>query len=253
MRHPHLRCHDTWQSRGRSRRVSNLSDVNNILDAFQSRGCDEIDTARIYGGGSAEETHGHQLYPQKGKNMPVDTTIYSDHPGNVRRDHFDSLKVLNTSNLDRTMPFDALREVSILYKGGYFNIFRIRNYILRDQPSASSASATASGFLTSRYQRDIKEDEYESGSRFDPKRWQGKLDQGRYLNSFRTGVLDICRPVTRKHGLTKAKFTAISAKSAKQLEQNLGDLEKVPALDGILEAPGAAWFHVKGIVLKYFH
>lgn len=129
----------------------------------------------------------------------------------------------------------------------------------------------AGGFLTSRYRRNMGEDDYEPGSRFDPQRWQGQLHHGRYMNDFYFDALDIIRPVIAKLGLTEAECALrwllhhsmmkredgdkiiIGASSAKQLETNLVDLEKGPLPEDVLEALEAAWLRVKGVVPKYFH
>jgi aflatoxin B1 aldehyde reductase len=129
----------------------------------------------------------------------------------------------------------------------------------------------AGGFLTSRYQRDMKDNKYESGSQFDPKRWQGQLHQGRYINNFYFNALKIIQPVAEKHGLTEAECALrwllhhsmmdkekgdriiISVSSAGQLEQNLVDLEKGPLPEEVVQALDAAWMRVKGVAPKYFH
>lgn len=129
----------------------------------------------------------------------------------------------------------------------------------------------AGGFLTSRYHRDTSDDVCESGSRFDPNRWQGSLMRGRYWNEDYFGALDIIRPVAQKHGLTEAECAfrwlchhsglssekedaiIVGASSAAQLESNLADMEKGPLPDDMVQALDAAWLRVKGVVPKYFH
>lgn len=63
----------------------------------------------------------------------------------------------------------------------------------------------AGGYLTSRYSRDDKDNEIESGSRFDPNKWQGKMYRGRYWNDQYFDALDVLRPVAKSHGLTEAE------------------------------------------------
>ncbi|KAJ5094995.1 NADP-dependent oxidoreductase domain-containing protein [Penicillium argentinense] len=129
----------------------------------------------------------------------------------------------------------------------------------------------AGGFLTSRYRRDMSESDHEPGSRFDPKRWQGNLHRGRYWNDFYFDALDIIRPVAKQYGLTEVESALrwlshhsgmkkdygdaiiIGASSAKQLEQNLLDMEKEPLPQEMVEALDAAWLRVKGVVPSYFH
>ncbi|KAF2106602.1 NADP-dependent oxidoreductase domain-containing protein [Lophiotrema nucula] len=314
-------------------RVTDINVANKMLDTFQSHGHNEIDTARLYGGGSSEESLAAskwqdrklimdtKLYPNEGKGMAMGTNTYNHRPDDVRRGLLDSLKALNTNKIDmfylhgpdRKTPFeDTLREVNKLYKEGYFTRFGISNYMswevaticeicsrngwikptvyqgiynalhraiepelmpcLRKYDIALYAfQPLAGGFLTSRYKRDMSDDDYEAGSRFDPKRWQGKLHHGRYINSFYFDALDVIRPVIAKHGLTEAECALrwlehhsmmskekgdkiiIGASSAKQLEENLVDLEKGPLPEDVVEAMDAGWLRVKGVVPKYFH
>ncbi|KAL5430270.1 hypothetical protein PMIN07_010130 [Paraphaeosphaeria minitans] len=314
-------------------RVSDLKDVNHMLDVFQSHGHNEIDNARLYGGGSSEKymadaqwqtrklIMGTKLYPNEGKGMKMGDHVYSHRPEDVRRGLLESFKALNTEKVDmwylhgpdRNTPLeDTLREVNSLHKEGYFGRFGISNYMswevaaiceicerngwikpvvyqgiynalhrniepeliscLRKYGIALYAfQPLAGGFLTSRYKRDMKEDDYERGSRFDPKRWQGQLHQGRYINNSYFEALDIIRPIAAKHSVTEAECALrwlthhsmmnkekgdkiiIGASSAAQLEQNLVDLEKGPLPEDMVQALDAAWIRVKGVAPKYFH
>lgn len=315
-------------------RMTDISDVKEILSVFQSHGHVEIDTARIYGSGSSEEYMGAvdwqgrglvmdtKLYPNEGKDMGnLSHNIYSHRPEDLRRGLMDSLKALKADKIDmwylhgpdRKTPLETtLREVNNLHREGYFARFGISNFMswevaamceicerngwvkptvyqgiynalhraiepelmpcLRHYGIALYAfQPLAGGFLTSRYRRGMGEDEYEPGSRFDPKRWQGRLHHGRYMNDMYFDALDILRPVIAKHGLSEAECAfrwlshhslmsremgdkiIIGASSAKQLEQNLLDLEKGPLPEDVVEAMEAAWLRVKGVVPKYFH
>lgn len=51
----------------------------------------------------------------------------------------------------------------------------------------------------------------------------------------------------------KGDAVVVGASSAKQLEQNLLDLEKGPLPEEMMQALDAAWLRVKGVVPKYFH
>ena len=87
--------------------------ANKMLDIFQSHGHDEIDTARLYGGGSSEESLAAskwqarnlimdtKLYPNEGKGMAMGTNTYSHRPDDVRRGLLDSLKALDTDKIHR--------------------------------------------------------------------------------------------------------------------------------------------------------
>ncbi|KAF2770535.1 hypothetical protein EJ03DRAFT_360604 [Teratosphaeria nubilosa] len=99
----------------------------------------------------------------------------------------------------------------------------------------------------------------ESGSRFDPNKWQGKSYRGRYWHDEYFDALDMLRPVAKKHGLTEAECAlrwmthhsllkretedviVIGASSVKHIEQNLVDLEKEPLPEEVLEALNKGW------------
>ncbi|KAA8904688.1 hypothetical protein TRICI_005385 [Trichomonascus ciferrii] len=129
----------------------------------------------------------------------------------------------------------------------------------------------AGGFLTSRYKRNMSEQDYEPGSRFDPKRMQGQLHHGRYMNDVYLDALDIIREVAKKHNLTeiecafrwlshhsqlsreKGDSIIIGASSVEQLEKNLAELEKGPLPEEMVQALDNAYLKVNGVVPKYFH
>ncbi|KAE8394503.1 NADP-dependent oxidoreductase domain-containing protein [Aspergillus alliaceus] len=315
-------------------RVSTIEDAAAILDVFQAHGHKEVDSARLYGAGSTEETLAKvhwaerglvmetKLYPSAGKNMGgMSALAYRHTAKDLRRGMMESLEALGTRKVDmwylhgpdRNTPFEeTLREVNELYKEGYFNRLGISNYMSWEvaqiceicekngwiKPSVYQGiysaihraiepellpclryygialyafQPLAGGFLTSRYRRDMSDEEHEPGSRFDPKRWQGNLHRGRYWNEFYFDALDVIRPVAKKLGLTEAECAfrwlshhsgmgrekgdaiIVGASSAAQLEQNLTDTEKGPLPEEMVEALDAAWLRVKGVVPKYFH
>ncbi|KAL2813942.1 NADP-dependent oxidoreductase domain-containing protein [Aspergillus cavernicola] len=129
--------------------VNQVDEVSHLLDIFQSHGHTDVDTARIYGAGSAEEILAQakwqerglnvraKLYPTKGKPLGHLGTLYTYSPEDIRRGFFDSLKALNVTKLDiwilyapdRTVPIEeTLREVNKLHEEGYFNRLGISNY-----------------------------------------------------------------------------------------------------------------------------
>ena len=127
----------------------------------------------------------------------------------------------------------------------------------------------AGGFLTGRYTRD--QTEFEEGSRFDPKRNQGKLHQGRYFNDFYFDALDELRPVAQKHGLSESECALrwlnyhsalkrelgdgviVGASSTKHLEENLKALDEGPLPQEVVDALDTGWAKVRGMPLKYWH
>jgi len=133
-------------------RVHNLKDVEAILDIFQAHGHTEIDTARVYTGGTSEEYLGKidwrkrglkietKLYPTVAHRafLPPDWDSITHSPESLRK-HLDaSLKALNIDCLemwylhgpDRTTPYEVtLKTVNELYKEGKFKRFGISNYM----------------------------------------------------------------------------------------------------------------------------
>lgn len=129
-------------------RVHDLEDAGNILDTFQRHGHNEIDTARIYGGGSSEEMLASLSWKQRG--LVMDTKLYPNSKSSalgegythsaqdVRRGLANSLQALETENVDifylhapdRNIPFEVtLREVINLYQEGRFARFGLSNYM----------------------------------------------------------------------------------------------------------------------------
>lgn len=212
---------------------------------------------------------------------------------------------------DRSIPFEVtLREVNQLYQEGHFTRFGISNFMSWEvaeiyeicskhdwvKPSVYQGiynalhraiepelipclrfygislyafQPLAGGLLTDRYHRDTKE--FVEGSRFDPKRWQGRAQQGRYWNEAYFEALDIIRPVAKSHGLTESECAfrwlshhsglkgelgdavLIGASSSEQLKKNLAELEKGPLPEDIVQALDDGWLRVRGGVVKYWH
>ncbi|KAJ7160141.1 NADP-dependent oxidoreductase domain-containing protein [Mycena filopes] len=130
--------------------VSTQEATIELLDAFQKHGHDEVDTARIYAGGTTEEflaAAGYQerglrmetkSYPTKGRNMEWLTAEQITHsPAELRQSVNDSLAALKTDKFymfylhgpDRTVPFeDTLREVNKMHTEGIFERFGLSNF-----------------------------------------------------------------------------------------------------------------------------
>ena len=123
--------------------------ASQILTIFQRHGHTEIDTARMYGGGSSEEMLADvdwqkrnlimatKLYPNGILPLPSIIT-YTHTPADIRRGLLDSLTALRTSQIDlfylhgpdRVNPIeDTLREINTLYQEGHFTRFGISNYM----------------------------------------------------------------------------------------------------------------------------
>ena len=212
---------------------------------------------------------------------------------------------------DRKTPFeDTLREIDKLRQEGYFSRFGLSNFqswevakvceiciknnwikptvyqgiynalhravepellpCLRHYGiSLYAFQPLAGGFLTGKFH--CNQEQFEEGSRFDPKRKQGQLHHGRYWNEDYFEALDIIRPVIQKHGLTETEVALrwethhsvlkrelkdaliVGASSPGHLEGNLVDLEKGPLPGDVVEALDAGWGIVRRIQFKYWH
>lgn len=131
-------------------RVHDLKDVEAILDVFRSHGHTEVDTARVYSGGSSEEYLGKINWKEKG--LKLETKLYptvnrspgaqeveviTHTPQGLRKHLLLSLEALNADSLemwylhgpDRSVPYEVtFKAVNDLHKEGYFKRFGISNY-----------------------------------------------------------------------------------------------------------------------------
>ncbi|EIN11774.1 Aldo/keto reductase [Punctularia strigosozonata HHB-11173 SS5] len=123
-------------------RVSDLKEIAAIIDAFAAHGHTELDTARAYGGGSAESYLARIDYAKKGLKLAtvVGTETISHGPEDLRKWLDVSLKELNTDCIDlwylhspdRTTPYEVtMKAVNELYKEGKFKRFGLSNYMAR--------------------------------------------------------------------------------------------------------------------------
>ncbi|KAF3765558.1 Aldo/keto reductase [Cryphonectria parasitica EP155] len=128
-------------------RVHSLEDCTKILDVFQAHGHNEIDTARLYSGGSSEEYLGQLKWQERG--LIMDTKLapvgrlrpelgrYTHAKEDVGPGLQDSLDALQTDKVDlwylhapdHLTPYaETLEAVNELYKAGYFQRFGISNF-----------------------------------------------------------------------------------------------------------------------------
>ncbi|KAJ5692514.1 hypothetical protein N7462_001937 [Penicillium macrosclerotiorum] len=130
-------------------RVHDIATATQLFDVFQGHGHHEIDTARIYGGGSSEEMIGDLFWKDRG--LVVDTKLYPNaggpaafadaythRPEDIRRGLMNSLNALKTEKVnifylhapDRNTPFeDTLREVNKLHQEDRFTFLGLSNYM----------------------------------------------------------------------------------------------------------------------------
>ncbi|PYI03356.1 Aldo/keto reductase [Aspergillus sclerotiicarbonarius CBS 121057] len=128
----------------------------------------------------------------------------------------------------------------------------------------------AAGFLTARYHRNQKTEEYEVGSRFDPRVRSNLTYHNRYLTERSYDAIELLRPIAKKYGLTESECglrwmvhhsalrkelhdaLIIGASSADQLKSNLVDLEKGPLPEEIVQALDEGWKGISG-TYRYWH
>ncbi|KAL2868773.1 aldo/keto reductase family protein [Aspergillus lucknowensis] len=121
-------------------RITSLDEFKNVLDHFQSRGYNEIDTARIYMSGAQEDFTAQAGWKERG--LQIATKWYPLQPGFhkphvVREKLEESLRELGTDSVDifylhapdRSVPFvETLEEVDRLYREGKFRQLGLSNY-----------------------------------------------------------------------------------------------------------------------------
>ncbi|KAF7345537.1 Aflatoxin B1 aldehyde reductase member 3 [Mycena venus] len=212
---------------------------------------------------------------------------------------------------DRSVPYEVtLKAIDELYREGHFKRFGISNYMAWEvaemvsickrhgyvQPAVYQGiynaihrlvepelfpalrkfgiafygfNPLAGGFFTDRYKSiDAKP---ETGSAFDPERFQGKSYRGRYWKAEYFDALAAVRAVASAHGLTMAEVALrwvshhsllrrecgdavlIGGSNLKHIEENLTDLEKGPLPDDLVAALDAAWTAVKATSSSYHH
>eukprot|EP00026_Physarum_polycephalum_P008228 Phypoly_transcript_08307.p1 GENE.Phypoly_transcript_08307~~Phypoly_transcript_08307.p1 ORF type:complete len:305 (+),score=48.92 Phypoly_transcript_08307:510-1424(+) len=120
--------------------LGDLPAIQLILDTFKAHGHNQLDTARIYGLGTAETLLGELDYASQG--FIVDTKVPGFQPGehsaeNVAKSVAESLKELKTNKVhtlylhapERTTPFaETLAAINEEYKKGHFERFGLSNY-----------------------------------------------------------------------------------------------------------------------------
>ncbi|KAJ7907990.1 NADP-dependent oxidoreductase domain-containing protein [Mycena leptocephala] len=131
-------------------RVTTQEATTELLDIFQKHGHSEVDTARMYVGGTSEEMLGAigwqergikmdtKLFPTKGKNMGwITREEFTHSPADLRKGLGNSLAALKADKLhifylhapDRSVPYeDTLREVNKIHAEGLFERFGLSNY-----------------------------------------------------------------------------------------------------------------------------
>ncbi|KIK59872.1 hypothetical protein GYMLUDRAFT_44348 [Collybiopsis luxurians FD-317 M1] len=119
-------------------RTSDLNEAQEIINTFIQSGNNELDTARMYAGGTTEEL----LSQLDLKDAVIDTKVYPVKPGDhapapLRATFLTSLQALKRDKVrvlylhapDRSVPFEeTVAEVNKLYEEGRFEIFGLSNF-----------------------------------------------------------------------------------------------------------------------------
>ena len=121
-------------------RITSHDEYKKCLDYFQEQGYNEVDTARVYVGGTQEKFTADAKWKERG--LTLATKVYPMTPGThspkVLREHFEkSLSELGTNQVDifylhapdRSIPFaHTLELVNQLHKEGKFVQLGLSNY-----------------------------------------------------------------------------------------------------------------------------
>ncbi|PKS07728.1 hypothetical protein jhhlp_006336 [Lomentospora prolificans] len=122
-------------------RITDIGEFNNVLDYFQSRGYNEVDTARMYVGKKQEAFTREAKWKERGLTLATKVIYPSEPAGNAPDKVLESveasLKDLGTDTLDilylhaadRETPFaQTLEAIDKLHKAGKFVKFALSNF-----------------------------------------------------------------------------------------------------------------------------
>ncbi|KAK4121236.1 Aldo/keto reductase [Parathielavia appendiculata] len=122
-------------------RITDVSEFGKVLDLFQSRGYNEVDTARVYVGGKQEAFTREARWKDRGltlatkvkyPNQPGDNTydkVLQSAETSLRELGAECVDILYLHAADRATPFDeSLRAINELHKAGKFVRFGISNF-----------------------------------------------------------------------------------------------------------------------------
>ncbi|KAK5992305.1 Aldo-keto reductase [Cladobotryum mycophilum] len=105
-------------------RITDLDTFNKVLDVLQSRGYNEIDTARLYGLSLATKV----IYPSNPGDNAADKVVESVETS-LKELGTDSVDILYLHKPDRAVPFvQTLEAMDRLHKAGKFRTFAISNF-----------------------------------------------------------------------------------------------------------------------------
>jgi aflatoxin B1 aldehyde reductase len=122
-------------------RITDVGEFDRVLDLFQARGYNEVDTARIYVGGKQEAFTREARWKERGLTLAT-KILYPNQPGDNVPDKVlesvgvslkelgtDCVDILYLHAADRATPFaETLRAVDQLHREGRFVTFGISNF-----------------------------------------------------------------------------------------------------------------------------
>ncbi|KAI1081519.1 aflatoxin B1 aldehyde reductase member 2 [Whalleya microplaca] len=182
---------------GAGARVTDLDEFNRVLDAFQARGYNEVDTARVYIDGAQEGWTAKTRWRERGLTLATKVRYPAQAGGNqaekVAESLDSSLKELGTDCVDilylhaadRATPFaETLEAIDKLHKAGKFVRFGISNF---------TAAEVAEVVLTCKYNGWVRPSIY----------------QGMY-NAITRGIEPELIPACRRYGLDIVVYNPIA-------------------------------------------
>ncbi|KAI1140017.1 NADP-dependent oxidoreductase domain-containing protein [Hypoxylon sp. FL0543] len=178
-------------------RITDINEFNRVLDTFQARGYNEVDTARIYNGGQQEAFTAQARWKERG--LTLATKFKYPHEAGANQaakvvgSLETSLKELGTDSVDivylhaadRATPFaETLEAVDKLHKAGKFVRFGLSNF---------TAAEVAEVVLTCKYNGWVRPTIY----------------QGMY-NAITRGIEPELIPACRRYGLDIVVYNPIA-------------------------------------------
>ncbi|KAF9960148.1 hypothetical protein BGZ72_007835 [Mortierella alpina] len=260
--------------------VLGVENAKALVDTFRSYGHRDIDSARVYGKGEAEQVLGELDL----KDFSVSTKIYAAVSGkhdalNLERSLRETLLARKTDKVDimylhapdRSTPFEVtVKAVDGLYRQGLFERYNpiarsVEHELLpclkRYDIAFNAYNVIAGGLLTGMYKT---VDEIIEGSRYDPKvtfamEWTpfGNYFREKYWNKFNLDAVQVLTAAVTANKLTLIEATLrwmrhhsgleakdgiiIGVNEVTQLEQNLQYLERGPLPQPMVDAFNTAW------------
>ncbi|KAJ7485801.1 NADP-dependent oxidoreductase domain-containing protein [Mycena latifolia] len=257
-------------------RITTHEGVAELLDVFQKHGHCQVDTARIYGGGTTEE------YLEAGKNLGFFFSEELSHsPADLRKALNDSLEALKTDKLsilylhapDRSTPFeDTLREVNNIYAEAVFERFGLSNFMSWEVAQICEICKRNGWVMPTVYeglynilQRQIEAELIPCLRAYGISLYVYNPLAGGFLTSHYKRDQTLLRPVLAPHGIAESAAALrwlahhsvlkkkcgdaiiVGAGSVAHLEQNLQALDEGPLPEDVVTSLDAGWEHTRAL------